>query len=117
MKDDYFEKALEWVKAKPFFSIKANFDGYESTKIFKSTSSEEEIQADISFQGNGGVKHYTDIAVKTSNTRNLVTRWKLLSLMASIKRGKLYLLAPKGHKMFTERLVEKNNINALVYSL
>ncbi|MBQ4820529.1 hypothetical protein [Aquimarina sp. MMG016] len=49
--------------------------------------------------------------------KKLVIKWKVLSFMAGMKRGKLHLLAPKGHKAFTQRLVKQHNINAMVHSI
>jgi len=116
-KKDYFKKALDWVNAKSTTSIKALTEGYEAPKIFTNTQTQDHVQADISFTTQGGAKHFTDIALKHDDKQKLVTRWKLLSIMASIKKGKLHLLAPKGHKMFTQKLVSKYNINALIHSL
>ncbi len=113
----YFNKAVDWVSKKASNSFKAQIEGYESTRVFTNKSTGEEIQADFSFETQGGAKSYTDIALKSNSPQKLVTRWKLLSLMASMKRGKLFLLAPKGHKMFTQKLVDNYNINATIYSL
>lgn len=116
-KEIYFDKAIEWVSKKTSNSFKANIDGYEPPKVYTSKNTGDEIQADFSFESQGGSKSFTDIALKSEPPQKLVTRWKLLSLMASMKQGKLFLLAPKGHKMFTQKLVEKYNINATIYSL
>ena len=116
-KNKYIQKAIEWVSRKPVLSMKANSEGYEAPKIFRNQRTDEEVQADISFITQGGSKYYTEIALKSEAPQKLVTKWKLLSLMASVKRGKLHLLAPKGHKMFTQRLIDQHNINAQVYSI
>lgn len=116
-KKQNLQKAVEWVKKKSAFNIKAVIDGYEDPKAFISRTTEEKIQPDVSFQSPGGAKHFSVISTKKSKTRDLITKWKLLSLKASIKRGKLHLLAPRGSKMFTQNLVDKYNINALVYSI
>ena len=116
-KQDYIDKAINWISKKQTISIKAKLDSYEPPKIFTNKNTGEEIQADFSFITQGGSKSYTEIALKSEMPRKLVTRWKLLSLMASMKSGKLYLLAPKGHKMFTKNLVDTYNINALVYGI
>ena len=116
-KKSYFDKAVEWVSKKSKDSFKASVDGYESPKVYINKNSGEEIQADFSFQTQGGIKSYTEIALKSDSPQKLVTRWKLLSLMASMKHGKLFLLAPKGHKMFTHKLVDNYNINATIHSL
>ena len=116
-KESYISDAIDWVNKRSATSLKANFDGFEKPKAFLNKSSDEEVRPDISFIGQGGEKNYTEIAVKEKKQQKLVTRWKLLSMMASIKRGKLFLLAPRGHKMFVEKLVRKYHINAFIYSI
>ncbi|MEM1327775.1 MAG: hypothetical protein AAGI23_17570 [Bacteroidota bacterium] len=116
-KQNYLTKAMAWVKNKAAKAPKANFEGYEAPKAFIQQSSEEEIRPDFSFIGQRGSKNYTEIAIKQDNTRKLVTRWKLFSFLANAKRGKLYLLAPRGHKAFTQDLVSKYNIKAVVRSI
>ncbi|MBT8220175.1 MAG: hypothetical protein KJP00_10130 [Bacteroidia bacterium] len=116
-KEIYHDKAMAWVSKKSSAVIRANLEGYDPPKVFKNKDTGEEIQADFSFESSGGSKSYTEIALKSDSPQSLVTRWKLLSLMASMKQGKLHLLAPKGHKMFTQKLVDQYNINAIVHSL
>lgn len=113
----YIDKAINWISKKATTSVKAKLESYEPPKIFRNKHTGEEIQADFSFITQGGSKSFTDIALKSETPQKLVTRWKLLSLMASLKQGKLYLLAPKGHKLFTQQLVNKYDINASVLSL
>lgn len=116
-KSNYLDKALDWVTKKASVKFKAKMEGYEPTRVFTNQETGDVVQADFSFVTHGGSKSYTDIAIKSDTPQKLVSRWKLLSLMASMKRGKLFLLAPKGHKMFTERLINKYNINAEVRSI
>ncbi len=116
-KNRYIRKALSWVEKKPTKIVKSIAEGYENPKVFTSKSTNEKIRADLSFITYSGAKHYSDIALKNNNTKKLVVKWKVLSFMAGMKRGKLHLLAPKGHKAFTQRLVERHNINALVHTL
>lgn len=116
-KSSYIQKAIDWVQKRSVTSLKAKAEGYEEPKIFTNTQTNDVVQADISFTTQGGSRHFTDIALKEDDTRSLVTKWKLLSIMASLKKGKLHLLAPKGHKMFTQKLVKRYNINALIHSI
>ncbi|MGB0521717.1 MAG: hypothetical protein ACPGJS_02095 [Flammeovirgaceae bacterium] len=116
-KHEYLEKALTWVKKRASVSIKAKNNGYDDPQVFTSRASQEKVQADFSFITRKGEKHYTDIALKSEKPQRLVTRWKLLSTMASLKDGKLHLLTPRGHKSFTRKLVQEYNIRAAIYSL
>lgn len=115
-KDNYLSKAIQWVKSKSISSLRAKYEDLEPPKTFINHSTQEEIQADISFITRGG-RHYTDIALKSDQPQKLITKWKVLSEMAALKEGKLYLLAPRGHKMFVQKLVETYKINATIHSL
>lgn len=116
-KDQYLSKALKWAEKKGYTILKSKADGYEDPKTFTNTNKSFSIQPDITCKAKNGGKHYTDIALKSDNKQNLVTRWKLFSQMASMKQGKLHLLAPRGHKSFVNRLVSQYNIEANVISL
>lgn len=116
-KEQYLDQALQWVQRRSISSLKAVHDSYEPPKNYINKQTEEAVQADISYLSHKGEQFYVVIALKTENQRNLVSQWKLLSIMATLKRGKLILLAPKGHKMFTDRIVNQYKINAIVYSI
>ena len=116
-KAEYMEDAIKWASKKPVVTLKAQHEGYDPPQVFTNKETNHEVQADISFVVHGGAKHYSDVALKTEDQQALVTRWKLLSTMAAIKRGKLHLLAPRGHKSFAQGLVDQYNISAKVYAL
>ncbi|WP_296312806.1 hypothetical protein [Winogradskyella sp. UBA3174] len=116
-KDAYLEKAVVWANNKSTISFKSISKGYESPRIFTSKTTHEEIQADLSFVTHGGVKHYSVIALKNENQKKTVAKWKVLSFLASIKRGRLHLLAPHGHKAYAEKLVDTHNIDAIIHAL
>ena len=116
-KKTYFKKAIDWAKSRPFKKVRSVAEGYDDPRSFYHKQSQQHISPDITIETNRGIKHYTEIALKSEHPQKQVTKWKLLSMLASMKRGKLYLLAPKGHKMFAQRLVKKYNINALVYNI
>ena len=115
-KDKYIDKVITWVEKRKISSIQTTSEGYDDPKIFTNQSTQDQVQADVSFTIDNAT-HYSEIALKCENTRKLVTRWKLLSTMANVKKGQLHLFAPKGHKIFTKKLVEDNNIDALIHSL
>lgn len=114
-KNDFFEKAIRWTKKKGFSGIKANFGEYEAPVQYTKPNEEDTFTPDITGKKRGG-KSYFEIALKADNMERKVTKWKLLSTLSSLKGGKLFLLAPSGHKAFTERILKKYNLNAqLVY--
>ena len=92
-------------------------EGFEKPYTYTNANTHEEICPDISFIGLGGAKSYTEIAIKQDNEVDLVTRWKLLSQMATYKSGRLHLLAPRGHKAFTQKLVDDYHIAAEIHSI
>lgn len=116
-KKPYMNKALAWIKKKAYASLKAKKDGYADPKVFTNARTQATVQPDFAARTRNGSKHFMDIALKSDRPQKLVTRWKLLSTMAALKKGKLHLLAPRGHKYFTEELVKKYNIQALVHTI
>jgi hypothetical protein len=116
-KEIYLERAVEWAEKKSAISLKSISEGYENPQIFISKTTQEEIQADLSFVTHGGVKHYSVVALKNEHPKKTVTKWKVLSFLASMKKGKLHLLAPIGHKTFAEKLVNTYQIDAVIHSI
>ncbi len=111
---DAREKAISWVKGKGYSSIKASFEEeMEDTNSFVGSSNGNSVSPDITAQNSSG-KSYFEIAQKTSNKQNLITKWKLLSRLATMKNGQFVVFAPYGHKSFAERIIENNRIQAKI---
>lgn len=115
-REKYLPKVIEWAQKKKIHSLKAISEGYDAPKLFTNQSTQQQVQPDLSFEIDDAT-HYSDVALKCDDTRALVTRWKLLSTMANLKKGQLHLFAPKGHKIFTKKLVERHQIDARIHSL
>ena len=111
MKDKAFEKALDWTKKKGFQNIKANtdIDDLETPSKFTLVGRDEPVIPDITGVINGR-KSYIEIAEKNGNKEEIVSKWKLLYTLAERKGGKLYILALKGHKSFTDKIVLQYNL-------
>ncbi len=112
----YLEKAVEWVEKKGYLDIKATLEGYEDPKSFTQSSTNDSVSPDITAITMGR-KCYFEIALKTSDKRQVVNKWKLLSYLSSAKQGKLYIFAPHGHKAFAKRIIENNQIPAEILPL
>ncbi|MFK7946909.1 MAG: hypothetical protein AB8G11_04920 [Saprospiraceae bacterium] len=109
------EKAMNWVSAKGYSSIKATFDDeFNDPKAFISDG--EAILPAITAESETG-KSYFDIAQKTSHKQKLITKWKLFSILAKRKNGQFVIFAPHGHKTFTERIIDNYKISAKVISI
>ena len=114
--NQFIEKAVQWAENKGFKKIKANCEDYEIPTHFVRQGEEEAFVPDATGILRGR-KSYFEIALKTDNVRRRISKWKLLSTLATMKGGKLFLLAPKGHKAFTEGIVKKHLLNAEVIYL
>jgi len=112
----YFEKALIWAKRKGLQKIKANAEDYETPTHFTKEGEEQPFIPDITGI-QMGAKNYVEIVLKSEDVARNVSKWKLLSTVASMKGGSLYLLAPKGHKAFAESVVKTHTLNAKVIYL
>jgi hypothetical protein len=111
----YLKKAIQWAKKRGYSNIKANIDEFEQPTQFSKPNEDQPYTPDITGQKLGR-KIYIEIATKTENMQRRISKWKLLSTLAEMKGGKLFLLAPRGHKAFVERQLKKYHLNAkLVY--
>ncbi len=117
MKDKIFQKAISWTQNRGFSEIKANTEDYETPAVFSRQNGVAPVIPDITgiLQGS---KSYIEIALKEEDRQLLISKWKLLSMMASRKGGKLYLLAVKGQKTFADKIVEEYDLfNTKVISI
>ena len=73
-KEIYLERPVEWAEKKSTISLKSISEGYENPQIFISKTTQEEIQADLSFVTHGGVKHYSVVALKNENPKKTVAK-------------------------------------------
>lgn len=118
-----YEKAITWVKQRGYSKVKANVEDEEIDKptSFKqppSSPDEEEsyITPDITAVMRGN-KCYFEIAMKSDHKQDLITKWKLLDRLASIKEGKFFLFTPHGHRAFADRLIKQHDINATLINI
>lgn len=110
------ERALNWVKKKGFSNIKSTHDDYQSTRSFTLVEGEQTVSPHISAE-RMGTKSYFEVATKTDEVSPLVSKWKLLSVLAARRGGRLFLLAPRGHKSFTQSICNRHLPNAEVIYL
>ena len=109
--EQYFPKAIEWAEKQGFSDLKANFEGYDQPTNFKKANDDQPFIPDITGK-KADSKYYVEIATKTNDITRKISKWKLLSTLAAMKGGKLYLLAPKGHKSFVEKAIDEHNLGA-----
>ena len=116
-KQKLFDAAVQWAKRKGFTSLRANTEGYEAPGSYRRMgSSEEEVQPDMTGK-KLGAKSYIEISLKTEQISTQISKFKLLSTLAAAKGGKLFILSPRGHKAFNEKLVKDHNLPATVVNI
>ena len=101
------------VSPRGFKKIKANVEDFDTPAKLQRERDEESYIPDITGVINGR-KSYFELSLKTDKIRQVVTKWKLLSRIAGFKRGKLYLIVPRGHYAFTNRVLDKYPIEAKI---
>jgi|AntAceMinimDraft_11_1070367.scaffolds.fasta_scaffold156841_1 hypothetical protein len=112
-KDKYVLKTIEWAKKTGYESIKANLEGYETPSQFQRAQDEVTFTPDITAV-KGNKKCYFEVVMKDLEENSGVSKLRLLSELAKMKGGELFVMAPTGHMRFTRDLVETRNIQATV---
>lgn len=105
--------AVQWAKKRGFKKIKANCEDFETPTPYVRKGKEQTFVPDVTGMLRGK-KSYIEIATKWNDVRRKISKWNLLSTLASIKGGKLFLIAPRGHKSFAKEVVKKHKLNAEV---
>ena len=113
---EYFEKAIAWAEKRGFSQIKADFEDYETPSKFIKQGEDEPYIPNITGMKTGG-KCYIEIATKSDNIARHISKWKLLSTVAQVKGGSLFLLTPRGHKSFIKQQVEKYQLQVNLDSI
>ncbi len=114
---DHFDKAIHWVKGHGYDKIRATAEGYDAPSTFRRKEEDGEIMSpDITAVKNKR-KSYFEIAMKDEDLEFSISKWKLISAVANAQNGKLFLLAPHGHKAFAARIIERHDIVAEVIAL
>jgi hypothetical protein len=103
----------EVISPKGYNDVKANVDDFETpAKLTRRKDGEEEYFIPDATGVLNGRKSYFELAVKTDAVRQVVTKWQLMSSVANFKRGKLFLVVPRGHYAFASRLLGQYPIEA-----
>jgi len=113
--EKWTQQAITWVKLKGFTHIKANMEGFEHPSKF--TKKDGGTFTPLITCKKSYRKNYVEIASKTDDLQSAISEWKLLSTLAAMKEGTLYLLAPKGHITYIRQIVKQYQLNAEVISL
>lgn len=115
-KSKFIQRAVDWVRKRGYEKIRANAEDFEKPTHYSAYEEEDVFVPDVTAVKRGR-KNYVEVALKNGNVRRTITKWKLLSTLANRTGGKLFLLAPHGHKAFAERIVKTHHLNAQIVSL
>lgn len=110
------EAALNYVKTRGFKEIKSTAEGYD--RPFQFTKQDEDITftPDITAKL-GEKKHYFEVAQRSDDHDFIVSKWKLLSMLANMQKGSFTILIPFGQNKFTEQIVIEHEIEAEMVKL
>ncbi|MDF7821439.1 hypothetical protein P1X15_27710 [Runella sp. MFBS21] len=115
-KDSYIPKVVEWVKRKGYEQIKANLEGFEVPIAYERQNDDErfipDVTAKLLYE-----KSYFEVVLKTDNPDRVVSKLRLLSMLASQKGGRLFMMAPSGHLNFVKELALKHSISGEVVKI
>lgn len=103
------------VNPRGYKGIKANVDEFETPSRLQ--RSEDEVFIPDITGIKAGKQSYFEIVIKSDSVREMVTKWKLLSSLARMRNGDLYLISPKGNYTFAQKLIRENDIPATIVRL
>lgn len=106
-------KTIEWAKKSGYENIKANLDDYETPSQYQRAQDDVTFTPDLTAV-KGGKKCYFEVIMKDVEENSGVSKLRLLSELAKMKGGELFVMAPTGHMRFTRDLVDSHNIQATV---
>lgn len=112
-KDKYVLKTIEWAKKTGYDSIKANLEDYDTPSQFQRAQDDVTFTPDVTAV-KGNKKCYFEVVMKDLEENSGVSKLRLLSELAKMKGGELFVMAPTGHMRFARDLVANRNIQATV---
>jgi hypothetical protein len=114
--ENWIKKAITWAEKKGYKKVKANCEEYETPKSYTLVANEDTFIPDVT-AARRGIRSYFEIALKTDDIQRRISKWKLMSQLAARNGGKLFLLAPRGHKAFAESVASQYRLNVEVVTL
>ncbi|GAB3998111.1 hypothetical protein GCM10028807_44930 [Spirosoma daeguense] len=115
-KQAYIEQVANWARIRGFVDIKANIEGFPKPGGYGRKQDGQSFIPDVT-GSQFDHKSYFEVVLKTNNVDELLSKLKLLSQLAALNGGQLYLMAPKGHMPFTKNLIADSRITAELVNL
>ncbi|MEZ4905917.1 MAG: hypothetical protein R2822_31205 [Spirosomataceae bacterium] len=113
-KVSYIPKVIDWAGARGFEEIRAALpdnDEYEKPISYDRQTDDQSFVPDVT----GKLMHeksYFEVVMKTDKIDRLISKLKLMSVLAARREGNLYVMAPRGHYQFAKEIVYENQITA-----
>jgi hypothetical protein len=107
---------VTWAKTKGYSGVKSILEEYDTPFSYEQKDGNESFTPDVTAIKNG-CKSYFELVDKSEEESRSATKWKLLGIMAEMKGGKLFLLAPSGQKAYAQRILSKFAIKANLISI
>ncbi|MFD2933142.1 hypothetical protein [Spirosoma flavum] len=117
-KEAYITKVVEWVRVRGYNDIRANTEGYQTPISYGRQQDSEQFIPDVTGK-QFDQESYFEVILKTNaaDASHLLSKLKLLSQLAAVKGGKLFLMSPRGHRSFAKEVLVETNIVAEVINL
>ncbi len=113
----YIEKTVEYAIQRGYENIRAaQIEGYEDPVTLERKQDGVSFMPDVTGYKHGK-KCYFEVAVKSDDVTETVSKWRLLETLAGMRNSKLFLIIPRGNFRFTSDLVSTYNINAELVKL
>jgi hypothetical protein len=107
---DFLDDSLAYLKLHGYENIKANTEGYETPKSYAKVGSDIVITPDIVAE-KGGTKHIFDIGLKSSQPKQLKSKWLFLNTISNLKSHRFRPITTRGHYKFTNELLDDINLS------
>jgi hypothetical protein len=114
--EELMEAALNYVSVRGFKEIKSTMEGYERPFQYTMQNKDVTFTPDITAKSRDK-KHYFEVAQRSDDPTFIVSKWKLLSMLAKMQNGSFTILVPYGQNKFAEQLVMEHEIEATLVKL
>lgn len=104
------------IVAKGYQNVRANVEGFETPSKLSRPNQEGAFIPDATATMHGR-KSYFELVQKTDDLQEVITKWKLMSNLATFKEGKLFLIVPHGNLAFANRILDNYSIQAEVVKI
>ena len=117
-KEAYIPKVVNWVRVHGFNDIRANTEGYQTPIAYGRQQDSEQFVPDVTGK-QFDQESYFEVILKANaaEANHLMSKLKLLSQLAAVKGGKLYLMSPRGHRSYAKEVLAESRIVAEIINL